>query len=142
MLPWKGKSFVVKMVDTGEVNEEDKPIDVDLVLKKTAQTGALLIGAYFIGSTVRHILIGHPEAAQIAPVFNNTIAPVISNTVNNGGYMRKIVRCVETDELWPSISKAAEQAGASLSMMSKHVNGHTADDINGLHYVIEGLAAG
>ena len=75
----------------------------------------------------------------------NTVAPVISpifnNTVNNGGYMRKIVRCVETDELWPSLSKAAETAKVSIQRMSQHVNGHV-DQVNGLHYVIEGLAAG
>lgn len=73
------------------------------------------------------------------PVFNNM--PVFNNTVNNGGHMRKIVRCVETDEMWPSVSKAAEEAGISITRMSQHVNGHV-DQVNGLHYVIEGLAAG
>jgi hypothetical protein len=85
------------------------------------------------------------------PVFNNTVAPVIApvmnnignqviNTVNNGSYARKIVRCVETDELWPSMSKAAEAAGHTLQVMSKHIHGHTSD-LDGRHYVIEAVTA-
>jgi hypothetical protein len=83
----------------------------------------------------------------VAPVFNNVVAPVIenapvfNNTVNNGGYMRKIVRCVETDQMWPSMKAAAEAVGTTVVSMSKHCNGHT-DHLDGLHYVIEGLAAG
>jgi hypothetical protein len=76
---------------------------------------------------------------------NNTVAPVISpvftNVVNNGGYMRKIVRCIETDEMWPSVSKSAEAAGVSIAKMSQHLNDHKGH-VNNLHYVIEGLAAG
>ena len=81
-----------------------------------------------------------------APVFNNTplIAPVMNNivhnTVNNGGYSRKIIRCVETDELWPSMSKAAEAAGHTLQAMSRHIHGYN-DHLDGLHYVIEGVTA-
>jgi|SRR5580765_2754766 len=95
------------------------------------------------GCLVVGYLLRRPQA--IAPVFNNNNIPafnnIVNNTVNNGGHMRKIVRCVETDEMWPSVSKAAEVAGHSIVAMSKHLNGHT-DHIDGLHYVIEGLAAG
>ena len=76
---------------------------------------------------------------------NNTVAPVISpvftNVVNNGGHMRKIIRCIETDEMWPTVTKSAEATGNTLNRMSQHLNGHR-EDLNGLHYVIEGLAAG
>jgi|SRR5580765_61575 len=97
------------------------------------------------GCLVVGYLLRRPQA--IAPVFNNSInnTPVftnaIKNTVNNGGYMRKIVRCVETDEMWPSVSKAAEVVGVPISMMSQHLNGHK-EQVQGLHFVIEGLAAG
>lgn len=69
------------------------------------------------------------------------IAPVFNNTVNNGGHMRKIIRCIETDEMWPTVTKSAEATGNTLNRMSQHLNGHR-EDLNGLHYVIEGLAAG
>jgi hypothetical protein len=86
------------------------------------------------------------EAANLPAVINNTVAPVFNNEnvgnqlVNNGGHMRKIVRCLETDELWPSMSKAAEAAGHSLTRMSDQIHGRT-DHLDGLHYVIEGLSA-
>lgn len=85
----------------------------------------------------RSTVINNNVMPSIAPVMNN----IVNNTVNNGGHMRKIVRCVETDELWTSVSKAAEAAESSISKMSQHLNGHK-DHVNGLHYVIEGLAAG
>jgi hypothetical protein len=106
------------------------------VKKKIYLTGA---GAFVMGAAVGVILKSRPTTIinQVAP----NIAPVFNNTVNNGGYMRKIVRCVETDELWPSVSKAAEAAGVAVPLMSRHLNGHH-DHINDLHFVIEGLAAG
>lgn len=87
-----------------------------------------------IGASV--VLVTRRPSINIvnAPVFNN-------NIVNNGGYMRKIVRCIETDEMWPSVSKAAEAVGVTIHSMSNHINGRQ-DSLNGLHYVIEGLAAG
>jgi hypothetical protein len=74
---------------------------------------------------------------SVAPVFNNM--PVFNNTVNNGGHMRKIVRCLEDDTLWLSVTDAAASRNVPLSLMSRHLNGHT-DNVNGLHYVIEALA--
>jgi hypothetical protein len=68
-------------------------------------------------------------------------APVFNNIVNNGGHMRKIIHCLETDELWPSVGVAAEAAGTTIQNMSRHVNGHR-ESLNGLHYVIEALASG
>ena len=93
-------------------------------------------------------IFGKPQvivtaAENLPAVVNNTIhnTPVFNNTMNNGGHMRKIVRCLETDQLWPSMSKAAEDVGTSLHKMSQHVNGHK-EHVDGLHYVIEGLATG
>lgn len=78
----------------------------------------------------------------VAPVFNNhNIGNVVNTTVNNGGHMRKIIRCIETDEMWPSMKAAAEATGNTLVNMSKHCNGHT-DHLYGMHYAIEGLATG
>jgi len=75
---------------------------------------------------------------MIAPVFNN----VISNTVNNGGHMRKIVRCVETGQMWLSVTDTAKTLGKSISVVSQHLNHpELSPDINGLHYVIEALAS-
>jgi hypothetical protein len=79
--------------------------------------------------------------ATMRPVFNNT--PIFNNhitNVNNAGYLRKIVRCLETDEMWPQVKTAAEKTGNSLHWMSRHVNGHDArPDVNGFTYVIEGI---
>jgi hypothetical protein len=100
------------------------------------------IGVGVGGLAFGYLLRG--KTINVAPSFNNTVAPVITpvfnNTVNNGGYARKIIRCVETDELWPSMSKAAESAGHTLQAMSRHIHGFN-DHLDGLHYVIEGVTA-
>lgn len=100
--------------------------------------GAGCLGAGYLLRRPQMITIV-TEAPAISPVFNNM--PTFTNIVNNGGHMRKIVRCLETDELWPSVSKAAEAMSVTLSLMSNHLNGRH-DHINGMHFVIEGLAAG
>lgn len=90
-------------------------------------------------TTITNLLEQAPTV--VAPVFNNhNIGNVVNNTVNNGGPMRKIIRCVETDEMWPSMSKAASDAGYSLQRMSDQIHGRT-EHLDGLHYVIEGLSA-
>ena len=87
------------------------------------------------------VVLAIRKPITIAPVFNNNNLPVFANVVNNGGHMRKIVRCLETDEMWPSVSKAADAVGVTIPAMSRHINGHE-DHVRGLHYVIDGLAAG
>ena len=74
----------------------------------------------------------------VAPVFNNTVSPVFNNTVNNGGHMTKFVKCLETGQIWETVTSAAEAAGTTISDMSRHINGHT-DHVKGLHYAIVGL---
>lgn len=70
------------------------------------------------------------------PVFNNHN---IGNQLNSfGGHMTKLVKCIETGEMWETVTDAAEAAGSSLSLMSRHLNDHK-DDVYGLHYKIVGL---
>ena len=79
---------------------------------------------------------------SVAPVFNNTVTPVFNNIVNNGGHMRKIIRCVETGELWLSVTETAASQGKNIALMSQHLNHpDVVPTINGLHFVIEALAA-
>lgn len=62
-----------------------------------------------------------------------------TNVINNfGGHMVKLVKCVETGEIFGSVTEAAEAAGVGRSAMSKHINGHT-DHIFGKAYQIVGL---
>ena len=59
-------------------------------------------------------------------------------TVNMGGPMHKIVKNASTGEVFESLTDAAESAGVSVSMMSRHVNGHK-DHISGDVYEIIGM---
>lgn len=65
----------------------------------------------------------------------------VVNAVKNGGYMHKIVRCVETGEWFDKVGDAAESAGVPIAKMSRHINGHI-ENINDLHYVTQALASG
>ena len=77
---------------------------------------------------------------SVAPVFNETIAPVFNNNdnVNFGGYLHKIVKCLETGEIFETVKDTANAAGVDVVRMSKHLNG-SVDQINDLHYEIIGL---
>lgn len=138
---FKGKSFIVKMVKDDDVeNAESVRIDLDEALGKVVQAGLVLMGAYFVGSTVRQLVTGFAPPAQIV----NTVAPVFNNdnssVVNFGGYARKIVKCLENDDLMESVKAAAASAGVNPSIMSKHLNGRPGyEDIYGKHYEIIGL---
>jgi hypothetical protein len=151
-LKWfHNKSFLIKIVnDTPDDGSDSKEVDVIEEVKghferhKYIYIGvgvATLVGAtwlitrrnaasYFIPSTN-----GGLKAAQLPPIVINNTNHV---SVNLGGYMRKIVSCVETGEMWPSVKAAAEATGNSVSYMSQHLNGHTGP-LQGLHYVIEGI---
>jgi hypothetical protein len=71
---------------------------------------------------------------QIAPVFNN-----VNQQVNFGGHTSKIVKCIETNKIWEQVTDAAKDNNASLSLMSRHLNGHK-PDVYGKHYKIIGLS--
>lgn len=99
----------------------------------------ILAGTLVGGVVIGRLLFGR------APVINNTaVASPVVNTVSNvtnGGYMHKIVKCVETGQMWESVKDAAEAMKVSPSMMSKHLNGHT-DNISNLHFKIAGIGSG
>lgn len=103
--------------------------------KTTYLVGGVCLGAgYFLR-----------QPKVIAPVFNNTpvIAPVMNNIGNQqinsfGGPMTKMVKCLETGEIWETVTDAAEDAGTSIAYMSRHLNGHK-DHLYNKHYKIIGL---
>ncbi len=71
----------------------------------------------------------------ISPIFNNT------TQVTLGGYAHNVVKCLETGQIWESVTKAAEDVGVTVSTMSKVLNGHS-DGVQGLHYAIIALGSG
>jgi hypothetical protein len=80
---------------------------------------------------------------SIAPVMNNISKPVFRPEFHNSntsfvGHPHKLVKCLETEEIWETVKSAAEAVGKAPAVMSKHLNGHT-DHVNGLHYKIIGL---
>lgn len=74
------------------------------------------------------------------PTINNIVSPVFNNNnnVNMGGYSHKLVKCLETGQIWETVKDAAEAAGVSVPLMSKHVNGKC-EHVKGNHYEIIGL---
>ena len=144
---FRNKSFVVKMVDSNDVDqaEETVVIDIDKTVDKTVQAVLMVMGAYMVLSTARQLLIGHPDPSQIT----NTIAPIFNNdnssVVNFGGTVSKIVKCVETGQTWEKVTEAAAGAkdgiGVPLSVMSKHLNEYPGyEDVGNLHYKIIGIS--
>jgi hypothetical protein len=93
------------------------------------------------GCLVVGYLLRRPQA--IAPVFNNSAAPVFNNdnsssVVNFGGHMTKIVRRSSDGKTWLKVTEAAEEVGCSVSKMSRHLNGSKAH-VNGELYSIVGI---
>jgi hypothetical protein len=86
-----------------------------------------------------------------SPVFNNSVAPVIApvieNVVNNGGHMTKIVKCLETGQIWEKMSYAALDLAKSHGitperaqwLISRNTNG-AIPDVFGMHFENLGLA--
>lgn len=96
---------------------------------------AFVGGKYF----QRPIVIDFNPTINNTPVFNNhNIGNVVHNTVNNGGHLHKMVKCLETGQIWESVTEAAEAAETPLSYMSRHINGHK-PDVFGKHYQIVGI---
>lgn len=117
-----------------------------------AISGAVLFGVHAYlnghgqttinGDVVKNIGGGN-ASAEVKPVvaINSPVTiEQTTNVINNfGGHMTKIVRCVETGEIFDSVKKAAETAGVDRSYMSNHLNGRS-DHISGQHYEIIGLS--
>lgn len=95
--------------------------------------GSCLATGLLLGGTGRVRIINNVTPV-IAPVMNN----IVNNTVNLGGHMTKLVKCLETGEVWETVTDAAKAAGVALPAMSRHLNEHT-DHIKGLHYAIIGV---
>lgn len=95
----------------------------------TVVTGVVV---YVIMAKTRSPQIVNNVAPIIAPVFNNTA------TVNFGGYSHKVVKCVETGQIWETVKDAADTLGTTPSTLSKVLNGHT-EDFAGKHYLIIAL---
>lgn len=94
-----------------------------------------------VGLVATGVVVGRSLGrTQIVNTVSPTIAPVMNNTTNAnfGGYSTKIVKCLETGQLWETVKDAADAAGVTQSVMSKVLNGHT-DHVKGLHYVIVGM---
>ena len=81
------------------------------------------------------INLGDINFGELEKTTHNTTNNV---TVNMGGHTHKIVKNTSTGEVFESVSAAAESAGVSPSMMSRHVNGHK-DHISGDVYEIIGI---
>jgi hypothetical protein len=81
-------------------------------------------------------LIVKAKSISNSPIINNSTI-----TQNNfQGHLSKIVRCIETGEIWDSISSAAEDLGVSRANLSKVING-TKPDYLGQHFEIIGLGS-
>lgn len=116
-----------------------------------AISGAVLFGvhAYLNGygqTTINGDVVENVGGGNASSNIENVVAvnsPITidqtTNVINNfGGHMVKFVKCVESGEIFGSVTEAAEAAGVSHSAMSKHINGHT-DHIFGKEYQIVGL---
>ena len=81
------------------------------------------------------LAIRKPVVISVAPVFNNS-----NQQINFAGHVTKVVKCLETGDMWEKVTEAAVAVGKPLSAMSKHLNGHAGyDALDGLHYKIVGV---
>jgi len=125
---------------------DDTSIDRAKTHIKKYKTTYLIAGSLVLG-----VIIGRAYLPRIitinnavSPIFNNaptfTNSPVINNA-NLGGHAHKLVKCLDTGQIWETVKDAADAAGVTPSMMSRHINGHR-DHISDLHYAIIGLGTG
>ena len=98
---------------------------------------------YRIGSlTSKQEFVAPTVGAINASKYSRVTVNVIQgndNVVNFGGYASKLVKCIETGEIFERVKDAAKSAGVESAKMSKHINGHM-DNVNGSHYKIIGLS--
>lgn len=106
--------------------------------KKVYITGAICLTTGIVMGVVF-------KSRSMSTQITNTVAPVISPTFNNvvtnvnfGGYAHKLVKNDMTNEIWETVTEAADAAGVGVARMSRHLNGHT-DHINNVTYSIIGL---
>lgn len=135
-------------ITIGEEAGWTKPSTVKLIRRWISDNKqVIIVGAtcLIVGATLaviatkskQPVLINHLEPV-FAPVFNNDNS---SNVIASfGGHQHKIVKCLETGEIWEKAKDAAEAMGVTESLMSRHLNGHK-DHVSDLHFVILGLGA-
>lgn len=118
--------------------------------KETYISGAvcLVVGVavgQFISATTNtpQVVGGSASNDNDVQVGGDVNAPITitqnSTVVNNfGGHLCKIVKCVDTGEIFETAKAAAESAGVTASNMSRHLNGHT-NSISGMTYEVVGV---
>jgi hypothetical protein len=101
-----------------------------------------LIGA---GCLSTGYILGRRMAPDVIQTFTNStdnVAPIINRSknvdlvikyLNVRNYNAKPVRCVETNETWPSQEEAAEAFQMAATILSKHLNGKY-PDAKGFHF--------
>lgn len=109
---------------------------------KDHKTVYLASGASFVLGSLTMLAL---KGKRIQIVNTNTVTPIFNNhlesTANFGGYAHKVVKCLETNQIWESVNDAAEALGTTQSTLSKVLNGHTSD-FAGKHYAIIALGSG
>jgi hypothetical protein len=92
------------------------------------------------------IIIGKKIDTHDLPtnVISNSTEAIINNgsLIQNNfqGHLSKIVRCIETGEIWPSIREAAEDLDVKASDISKVINGHS-ESAGGMHFEVLGVGS-
>lgn len=78
------------------------------------------------------------KTITVAPVFNNmpTFNNDNSSLVNFGGHMTKMVKRLSDGKMWETVTEAANEAGCSLSFMSRHLNGHEQNVYNEVYKIV------
>ena len=131
-----------------ENNDEDEYDSVlDRIRDHFDQYKTVYISAGVIALSIGvGIIIGKKIDTHDLPtnVISNSTEAIINNgsLIQNNfqGHLSKIVRCIETGEIWDSISSAAEDLGVSRANLSKVING-TKPDYLGQHFEIIGLGS-
>jgi hypothetical protein len=62
-----------------------------------------------------------------------TINQVIEVGMSRPGQKAFVIKCVESQKVWPSISAAAKDLGLSASAIGSHIKG-THPDVSGFHF--------
>lgn len=157
-----GQSIQEQYAEMGKLKAQSKKMSTKIKTHLKKHKEAYIVGG--VGLTVGvgvgyylHSRLG-VEVPTVSMDVINTVAPKstivgrdntinndiditnnITNVVNMGGHVRKIVKRVSDGKLFGSVKEAANDAGVLQPVMSKHLNGKC-EHIMGEQYVIEGLA--
>lgn len=100
---------------------------------KTAYLVGISIAATYI--VTRTVCV---SSISVAPVINNmpTFNNDNSSLVNFGGHTTKIVQRLSDGKTWAKVTDAANEAGVSVSYMSRHLNGKESNVYNDIYKII------